>query len=118
MKQNGRPWTPHEDATLLAMREAGENCGAVADKLNRTAAGVWSRYSALTRSKEEAEAKKARRRQQATADPARKALVDYRVTVPDEVIEERNRRLMAPKTLTGWLQGDPPAGFSSLERRT
>lgn len=30
-----------------------------------------------------------------------------RVIVPDSVIEDRNRRLMARKSLTGMLMGDP-----------
>jgi hypothetical protein len=31
-----------------------------------------------------------------------------RISVPEEVIEDRNRRLMAGKSLTGWICGDPP----------
>jgi len=36
---------------------------------------------------------------------------------PDHVFEDRNRRLMAPRDLTGTFFGDPPKGFSALERR-
>jgi len=39
------------------------------------------------------------------------------VVVPDEVIEERARRQIAPRDLTGVLMGDPPKGFSALEGR-
>jgi hypothetical protein len=41
------------------------------------------------------------------------------IKVPPEVIEDRNRRLMArmQMDLTGALMNDPPKGFSALERR-
>jgi hypothetical protein len=39
--------------------------------------------------------------------------------IPPEVLDERERRAAAlPRDLTGALQGDPPRGFSELDRRT
>lgn len=35
---------------------------------------------------------------------------------PDFVLAERDRRLSAPMTLTMLLTGDPPVGFSALDR--
>ena len=35
-----------------------------------------------------------------------------------EVLEEASRRMSAPRTLTGAIMGDPPIGYSALERRT
>lgn len=37
--------------------------------------------------------------------------------IPPSVIDEAKRRLAAPKTLTGWICGDPPIGFRALDRR-
>lgn len=45
-------------------------------------------------------------------DPVKPAII-----VPPEVIEDRNRRLMADRDLTAALMGDPPRGYSALERR-
>lgn len=42
---------------------------------------------------------------------------ESKVNVPDHVWEDRNRRLMAPKSLTARLCGDPEPGRSALERR-
>jgi hypothetical protein len=36
---------------------------------------------------------------------------------PPELLAEREMRLMAPQTLTGALCGDPPPGFSALDRK-
>jgi hypothetical protein len=38
-------------------------------------------------------------------------------SIPSEVIEAAVRRATAPRSLTAILMGDPPAGFSALERR-
>jgi hypothetical protein len=39
------------------------------------------------------------------------------VNVPPDRWEDRDRRLSAPQTLTGVMFGDPPIGFSALDRR-
>lgn len=39
------------------------------------------------------------------------------VVIPPSVIDEAQKRLAAPKSLTGWICGDPPMGFSALDRR-
>lgn len=33
------------------------------------------------------------------------------------LFEERDRRLATPKTLSAWLLGDPPPGYSALDRK-
>ncbi|WP_439400301.1 hypothetical protein ACRQ5Q_42870 (plasmid) [Bradyrhizobium sp. PMVTL-01] len=37
--------------------------------------------------------------------------------VPDDVFEEAQRRNSAPRTITQSFFGDPPAGFSALDRK-
>ena len=37
--------------------------------------------------------------------------------IPPEVIEEAVKRLSAPRDVTQAICGDPPKGFSALERR-
>jgi hypothetical protein len=39
------------------------------------------------------------------------------VRAPAEVMEDRARRMAAPKTITGMLCGDPPPGWSALDRK-
>lgn len=40
-----------------------------------------------------------------------------RVHVPADVMAEATRRSLAPITITGFVMGDPPIGFSALDRR-
>lgn len=37
--------------------------------------------------------------------------------IPEEVIVERVQRATAARTLTGFVFGDPPLGFSALDKR-
>lgn len=37
--------------------------------------------------------------------------------IPEEVIVERVKRATAARTLTGFVFGDPPLGFSALDKR-
>lgn len=37
--------------------------------------------------------------------------------VPHEAIQDALKRAMAPRTITGWFCGDPPPGYSALDRR-
>ena len=41
-------------------------------------------------------------------------MTETRISVPDDVIEDRNRRLMAQKSLTATLLGDPEPGRAKL----
>jgi hypothetical protein len=40
-----------------------------------------------------------------------------KIEVPDDVLIERNARYSAPRTISASLLGDPPAGFSALDRK-
>ncbi len=37
--------------------------------------------------------------------------------IPDDVVADRDARLTAPRSLTAVMLGDPPRGFSALDRR-
>lgn len=38
-------------------------------------------------------------------------------TLTPDMAAERDRRLLAPRPLTAWVCGDPPPGFSELDKR-
>lgn len=42
---------------------------------------------------------------------------DSKRDIPASVLIERERRVNAPRTLAGIILGDPPIGFSALDRR-
>ena len=43
-----RPWTPENDATLLALKSAGLTVAAIGERLSRTQQAVYSRVYNLT----------------------------------------------------------------------
>lgn len=47
----------------------------------------------------------------------RGAVIPERVHIPPEVVAEAVRRSSAPVTITGFVMGDPPIGYSALDRR-
>ncbi len=47
-----------------------------------------------------------------------KRILEPRMSVPDDVMEDRERRLSVPRSVTSTLCGDPPAGYSALDRRS
>jgi hypothetical protein len=40
-----------------------------------------------------------------------------KMIIPDHVIIDQQRRLSAPLTISSYVLGDPPPGFSALDRR-
>lgn len=40
-----------------------------------------------------------------------------RMVVPNDVAADAARRALAPVTITGFVMGDPPIGFSALDQR-
>ena len=86
-------WTPREDQlarTLVALRASNELFIA---RLGRDKKAALCRLSRLDM--EMGKIKES-------------GFYVRRISVPEEVIEDRNRRLMAGKSLTGWICGDPP----------
>jgi hypothetical protein len=123
----GRVWTEQEEAILLRMLAEGATKQQIADSLSgRSLASVkchirYMRLPAEQKAEEERRQKRSRLERKRGA-PSLHAIkrVSSEVgspVVPPEVLEQRNRRLMAPRDLTAILLGDPAPGFSALERR-
>ena len=97
-------WTADEDDRLRELKEAGLTWPMIGCEMNRTLRSVMGRWFRMTH-------KNAGRREVIVYAG------DQRIDVPNEVWEEREARLSAPKTLTGSLMGDPPIGYSALHMR-
>lgn len=114
-----RRWTKEDDEVATSMKAKGRSTAVIAHALRRTSVAVRSRmrYLSLTDEQRTREwrAKEARRD---AVVPTRIAHIHERApTIPPEVIEERNQRYLAARSLTAILMGDPPRGYSALERR-
>jgi hypothetical protein len=117
-----RPWTSEEDSTVAAMRRDGAWLPAIADALCRTRGAVSKRleYIALT---SEERLQKSQAKSAAVPKRAR-AVVRERITpsnnkfVPPAVLEERERHLLEPRSLSAILMGDPAPSRSALRKTT
>ena len=110
-------WTPEEDATLCAMTIAGFRYDEIAEALpGRTYAGVKDRLRFVNLSAED-RAEGNRKKRARRVVPVHYQKSTPKVEVPPEVFVDRERRAMAARDLTGAFFGDPPRGYSALERR-
>lgn len=98
------PWTTEEVDRLFHLRlRLGWDWSAVALDLGRTESGVKSKFKAVVFARSTATAIRV-----ADRDP-----------IPDSVLNEQARRLCAvARDLTGLVMGDPPRGFSELDKRS
>lgn len=100
--RDGIAWTEEECARAVAMRNQGMSIGKIADRLGRSFGSAQSqlmyRHEDGTRV--------------ATHNPGPAP------SIPESVLADRDRRMaMYPRDLTAALMGDPPVGYSALERR-
>lgn len=94
-------WPDEEQTELLRLREVeGLSWDKVAERLKRSQPSVESKYKYLK------------------SKAAREGHPDVEARVSPEALRERAKRLHAPpRDLTGAFFGDPPVGYSQLDRR-
>lgn len=114
-----RRWKKEEDQKATSMAATGNTAGEIADATRRTIGAVKSRLRYLGLSNERRLAES--RLREASRKPVIRMkiahLYERAPVVPPEVTEDRNQRGRAARDLTGVLMGDPPRGYSALERR-
>lgn len=105
----GRPWTAEEHARLDELIRAGFTYSEIADDIRRTKHAVKSMVNSLKQTAEQKEER--RRRENQTRQPVIRMRIEHvherAPTIPPEVIEDRNQRYLAPRSLTAILMGDP-----------
>lgn len=121
-----RKWTLHELARLHKMKDAGESNEEIALHLHRSSDCVRERIKYENMSAEDKKAKVARARQRRSKKPAvaekswgnpTDNIVSPRGRPSQEMIADAARRYAAPRSLTSEFFGDPPRGYSALDRR-
>lgn len=124
MEKRTNLWTPEEDAVLRQMKAQGAAFRKIAAEVGRTWCSTVHRWRLLNIKDEERESRSARartyraeRRRRDSGYKERGADIVRPLVVPDEVFVERNERLSTPRSLTGAICGDPPPGYSALDRR-
>ena len=101
-------WSEEETKKLVSMVRDGKSYREIAARLNRTYVAVKTRAKYICLPPVERARANALRRELRlfTPNSGHRVLVD-KIDVPETVIEERNQRLMAPRSLTAILMGDP-----------
>lgn len=112
-------WTPEKDAKLRELKAKGLCYKEIAQQLGLSVAAVKCHWLYLHLSpagkRNYLDKHNASRRDRHTAPKAH--YVATPEIVPPEVWAERNARLAAPKTITGWLMGDPDPTRSALAQK-
>lgn len=117
-----RKWTDEETGQLLElMKTHGRNFKVIGHLLKRSPQSCEHRWRWTLLTPEQVQERTAldRIRQAAMRAKyrARQGQVPEKVEVPEDVLAERNIRLSAPRTTSAIVLGDPPIGFSALDRK-
>lgn len=114
-------WTDEDTQTLIAMQAAGRSHAEIGRAVDRTGASCKEKWRWIRRSAEIMDARRERtngaRREKRQSESTNIFRAVVKQTAPDQLFIERERRMMAPRSLTGFLCGDPAPGFSALDRK-
>ncbi len=103
-------WTAEETDRARQMLAAGADNATFVKELGRT------KYDAKARMKTAKYQSQGIPRPRNCADPHSR--IAGRLVVPQELLEEAARRSSAPKSITASFFGDPPQGYSALDRKS
>jgi len=115
---SGRRWTAEEDQLLRNLIGSGQSLKEAAPLLGRPYHSTKEHWRWINMTVEQRMERANRLRMSGPSGIIRR--VDENSTrgaTPSHLFEERDRRLSADRSLTCRLMGDPPPGFSALDRR-
>lgn len=110
------PWTDEQTARARQLLSAGATNEAYVAEIGRTKAAAYSHILYMD-DPEGYKAKRNRKRVSRAKTVGAKVQNTDRFFIPDDVIAAAVRRSSAERSITARLMGDPPIGFSALDRR-
>ena len=116
-------WNEEDIALIQKLHAEGMSYGAIGERINRSAKAVRVKLKRLSMTPEQIYEYNKKERLRGKKYIARATIAGVRENVrpenaiPTDVLTDREARLAAPRDLTGTFFGDPPKGFSALERR-
>ena len=99
-------WTTEEDQLLILHRGQGKTSREIAAFIKRAPHAISARWRYIHLSDEQREIENQRKRA-AIKEIIPVTRIEQRITVPDHVLADRERRLMAERSLTAAFFGDP-----------
>jgi hypothetical protein len=97
---HGKWWSPEEWAKLVALKATGKQWVQIGREMGRSPSSCSSKFAYECH---------------ASARDQCLPMVVH-LDIPAEVIADARRRMEAPRTLSAMFFGDPPQGFSALDR--
>lgn len=113
-------WGPKEWGRVKHLLDRGHSVASIALMIGRSKEQIKGKIRWETMSEEKREARRERinaRRQANVPSTSRRYTPSITHRAHPEAIAEREKRMIAPQTLTGAFCGDPPIGFSALDRK-
>lgn len=123
MRENegGRYWSDHEKEVASRMRGEGFTPSEIAERLDRSAQSVRGHFQQIGMDEEARVKLRARKRCYSKTvgrtGGARAGTVHPMRADPQALADRDYRLSMAPRDLTAAFCGDPPIGYSALDRR-
>lgn len=124
MTKTGR-WSAEDDAELRRMKEAKYPVDVIAIKLDRKYDSIVARWKWVNSCEEKKQrrreginfARAMRRGDAQSSSPSFGARSSALNRPAPDLIAEAHKRLYAPRTISQQLLGDPPPGYSALDRK-
>lgn len=107
-----KQWSDFETNTARRLKSQGMTYVEIAEYLGRPKGSVQGRCRTMRGGRDRKVERSWSQRKASRAE-----VPTERDGIPECVLEERDRRLAASVTLSCVLLGDPPPGFSALDRR-
>lgn len=110
-------WTPEETELARKLLAEGAPEREFERQIGRTKEAAKTRIQTLNYRARRAEADRFRTLSGSRCKKSEYRRVEAEAAIPPEVIADSVRRSDAPRSLTAMLCGDPPPGYSALDRR-
>lgn len=94
-------WSSEDEKILMGLLAQNKTNKQISEAMGRSRKEVYSKVEYITRM--------GKKKVHTVLTP--------RVSVPDHVLADADRRANAPRTISAFVLGDPPMGFSALDKR-
>ncbi len=117
-----RRWSSGEDTRLREMQASGFSEQYICLALNRTLHSIKERSRWINQTEEQRQRRRnrinaLRYKRDSQVGTLRTNIVRNATVIDKTILLDRERRMLAPRTLTGMILGDPPQGYSALDRK-
>lgn len=107
-----KPWSEEERAIARRLLEEGAKNRIFVDQLGRTRKGAVSHIRLFDHRRDRSQEPARIERKGARSVPNARG-----IQIPETVLDEAAKRMSASRSITAYVFGDPPPGYSALDKR-